>query len=152
MEYYCDGLKCTAEQISLRSMNFGQHWRTPNIKTFNYSVTVPKSFAIEYIDQKMPEYQEDAENFPDPTDTFEIELKLHEWPKAIKMLSIPKLSELALEYFAHELLLEWFGDGPPDVEPGFILNTIDEISIVKELILFKGHCRRSQSNIAYQDV
>ena len=152
MEYYCDGLKCTAEQISLRSMNFGQHWRTPNIKTFNYSVTVPKSFAIEYIDQKMPEYQEDAEKFPDPTDTFEIELKLHEWPKAIKMLSIPKLSELALEYYAHELLLEWFGDGPPDVEPGFILNTIDEISIVKELILFKGHCRRSQSNIAYQDV
>jgi len=152
MEYYCDGIKCSAEQISLRGMNFGQHWRTPNIKIFNYSVTLPKSFAIEYIDQEMSEYQKDAEKFPDPTDTFEVELKLQGWPTAINMLSIPKLSKLTLEYFGHELLLEWFGDGPPDMEPGFILNTIDEVSEVKDFILLNGKCRRSQSNIAYQDV
>jgi hypothetical protein len=152
LNYECDGSRCTAEQISLRTMNFGQHWRTAGIQDINYSVTLPQLFIIDYINQEMPEYRMDSEKCPDPTDTFEAELKAHGWPSAEIIITIPKLSKLAIEYFAHELLLEWFGAGPPETEPGFILNTIDDFSVFDHLVLFKGKCRRSRPNVAFQDV
>lgn len=152
LEYYCNGSRCTAEQISVRSMNFGQPWRTAGIQDMNYSVTLPKLYIIEHINQEMPEYRMDSEKFPDPTDTFEAELRANSWPSAEKMMTIPKLSKLALEHFAHELLLEWFGDAPPEDHPGFILNTIDNFSAYNHLVWFKGKCRRSRPYVAFQDV
>jgi hypothetical protein len=150
--YYCGGITCTAEQISLRSMNFGQHWRTAGIKNLNYSVALPKSFVADYIDLAMPEYRSDAEMCPDPNDPFEVQLKRNRWPRATKMLAIPELATLALDYFGYELLLGWFGAGPPTEEPGFILNSVEEFAIDKDLIFFNGKCRHSITGVAFQDV
>lgn len=133
-------------------MNFGQYWRTPGIVDVPYSVELPERYWIELIARELPEHVADAKLFPDPDDEFELALRRHGWPEAREVCAVPELAPLAVLEFAHDLLLEWLGDGPPDEEPGWVINTIDGGQIDGDRVRLWGSARRGGIPVRYQDV
>jgi hypothetical protein len=132
-------------------MNFGQGWRTPGVVEVSYELTLPISFLIEYLDAQLPEYVADSLEHPDPSDLFENALRAAGWPSAKALLEDPDLARLALDLFGHDLLLQWFGDGPPE-EPGFVLNTVMAPLRREGVPVFQGSARRSGVAVRFQDV
>ncbi len=47
--YVADGRPCAAEQLSLRTMNFGQPWRSAAVEEVAYAAVLPGSFLLEYL-------------------------------------------------------------------------------------------------------
>jgi hypothetical protein len=147
-----DGEPCAPERISLRSMNFGQHWRTEGVEEVACSVEVPRAFLLDFLREQVPEYVDDSRRQPDPDSEVDRALEAAGWPDVDGVLAIPYLRDAMAEFYAHDLLLYWLGDGPPDREPGFVLNTIDRIELDEERITLAGTARRSGVPVRYQDV
>lgn len=53
--YSADGQRASAERLSVRAMNFGQHWRTPVIVDVDYHVELPRDFLR---DRLVPNWRE----------------------------------------------------------------------------------------------
>jgi hypothetical protein len=119
-----EGRTVSPRALSLRSMNFDQHWRTPGIEDVEYFVELPKRYWMDLVIRELPEYVEDAKKYPDDDD-LETALRLRGWPDAHDVCADSELASLVADHFSHDLLLEWLGDGPPDEEPGWVINTID---------------------------
>jgi len=148
---YAEGRGVSLGQLRVRAMNFGQHWRTPGIIDVDYRVELPRAFFRDLLARELPEYIDDCKKFPDSTEPFEIALREAGWPDAERVCAHKDLSLLALRYYEVELLLEWLRDGIPD-EPGYVLNTIDDVGFQDDLCWMTGRGRRSQPGVKYQDV
>ncbi len=59
---------------------------------------------------------------------------------------------LVMKRFGYEILLEWFGDGPAEQEPSFVINTLDSVSIENGTPYFVGKARLANRTVKYQDV
>ncbi len=141
-------------QLSRRSMNFGQHWRTEGIKEFNYEVYIPISFTVKLIKPEWQEMLEDYQKHPDPDDPLEAAIKTANWPENVEDVLIGNKESLKMEllnFYADEILLRWFEDGEPE-KKGYVINTIESIATVKDEIRIKGMCRASHITVKYQDV
>ena len=65
----------------------------------------------------------------------------------------PELARKLAVYFAHDLLLRWLGDGRPGAEPGYVVNTADEVLIRPgESLVIAGKARRADIPVVQQDV
>jgi hypothetical protein len=62
------------------------------------------------------------------------------------------LAPLFVRNFAHDLLLEWLGDGPPNAKPGWVINTIDAVVVDVDRVRISGTARRDDVPVRYQDV
>jgi hypothetical protein len=131
-------------------MNFGQHWRTSGIVEVNVELTLPMSYLIDYLDGELPEWVADAIEHPDPTSDLEKALRGAGFPSAKALLDDEHTTRLALDFFAHDLLLRWLGDGPPSLSPGFVLNTATARRRIEGVPLFEGVARKS-GPVRYQD-
>jgi hypothetical protein len=140
-----------AAQLSVRSMNFGQHWRTPGVREVRYSVMLPLAFVADLLGRELPEYVEDCIKFPDST-PLEAALRRSLWPGAGQILDDPELCALALNWFAHDCLLEWFGDGEPEGAAGYVINTVDLSERQGNAVRFAGAARPAGQPVQYQDV
>jgi hypothetical protein len=147
---WADDQLIRASQVSLRSMNFGQHWRTPTILEVGYCLHIPLAFIADVFARELPDYIEDAIRFPGD-DTFEAALRNRHWPAAKTILADAELCPLALQYFGHEILLAWLGDGEPCEAPGYIINTIERCSRFDQFVEFRGRARKAGQKVAYQD-
>lgn len=56
-----------------------------------------------------------------------------------------------LKYLGHTLLLQWLGDCEPETQPGFVINTIENISFDGDRPMLRGKARKSGIAVAYQD-
>lgn len=133
-------------------MNFGQHWRTPNVETLAYSVTLPNQFFRDMLAVVVPAYLEDSRQFPDNNDPFENALRQNDWPDAQAICDTPELARMALEWCAHDLLLAWLGDGEPIDAPGYVINSIDSFDFVDSNPRITGTARAAGIPVQYQDV
>lgn len=140
-----------AAQLRVRSMNFGQHWRTPGVRDVRYSVRMPLAFVAYLLKKELPEYVEDCVKFPSE-EALEVGLRRSEWPEAAQILDDPGLCSLALAWIAHDCLLEWLGDGEPKETPGFVLNTVELSEREGEMVRFVGTARQAGQPVQFQDV
>ncbi len=148
-----DGSVLTPEDISIRSMNFGQHWRTEGIRNFPYQVSIPLNYVIDYLNTQLPEYIEDAFADRDEEDELDNLLMAYGWSKDAKTLLLETnntLRDLLLDFFAFDILLHWYSDGPVS-DGGAIINTHDQFSIEGDYLIITGVCRKSGVPVRYQD-
>lgn len=140
-----------ASQLSVRSMNFGQHWRTPGLPDIRYSIELPLAFVAHVLKRELPIYVADCVQFPDDG-PLEAGLRRRGWPQAEQVLDDLELRVPALQWIAHVCLFEWLGDGEPEVSPGYVVNTIDLWEREGDQIRFGGTARRAGQQVQYQDV
>lgn len=151
--YLVAGHSMAAEALRVRTMNFGQHWRTPGIVEVRYAVVLPGAYALELLSLDWDEFIDDYQRFPEPDDPLDRVLRGLDWPDPARALADPVAAPLVLDFFAHEFLLRWFGDGVPD-GPGFVLNTYDEVRMAGPDVYLAGLARPHDPHVpyAYQDV
>jgi hypothetical protein len=142
----------TASQLSVRSMNFGQRWRTQGVQGYHYSATLPVQLFIDVLERELPEFVDDAVQHPDKASDLENALRDLGWPTVSEVIAHPVLAQMWLEYLGHTLLLDWFGDGEPHAQPGFVIHTIQDISRMGDRIRLRGMARQAGLQVAYQDV
>ena len=149
-----EGQPVSPESLSVRAMNFGQAWRTAGVPEVSYSVNIPMSAFIAFLEEadQLPAFIEDARRFPDPADALDRALRDANFPSAADAMANPVLAQELARFFAHEALLRWLGDRPREVEPGYVLNSIDRIAVHPAELVLEGKARVSGAAVAYQDV
>ncbi|MFO0797996.1 MAG: hypothetical protein U0804_10995 [Gemmataceae bacterium] len=146
-----EGRPARAAQLRVRSFNFGQYWRTPEVREVSYSVTVPLAFVTHLLARELPEYIKDWIACPE-TGTLEDALRRRQWPAAEQIFDDPELCPLALNWFAHDCLIEWLGDGEPQESPGYVINTVERAERQETAVQFAGTARAVGQPVRYQDV
>lgn len=149
-----DELVILPEDTRIRAMNFGQHWRTEGIQSFLYEVKLPLNYVIDYLNAQLPEYIDEAILYRDEEDELDNLLMTYGWPKDAKTLlqiSNDKLHHLLLEFFAFDMLIHWYSDGPVS-DHGVVINSHDQFYIKNDYLIIKGECRKSGYPVKYQDV
>ena len=146
-----DGQLIDSSQLTVRSMNFGQHWRTPNVVDYSYSVSLPKEFFVKTLITELPELVTDCQLHPNFDEPFENALRAADWPDAHAVSASVELAAMALKWFAHDMLLDWFGDGRPQRSPAFVINTIDSLSFHGPHPNIVGKARSANVAVQYQD-
>jgi hypothetical protein len=146
-----DGRPVRAAQFSVRSFNFGQHWRTLGLRTVHYSFTIPLAFVANVLSGSLPAYVEDCIQFPDD-DPLEAALRRREWPETGQILDDSELCGLALKWIAHDCLIAWLGDGEPKESPGYVINTVEIAERQGDAVRFAGSGRPAGQAVKYQDV
>ncbi len=133
------------ENISVRAMNFGQHWRTENVVDVGYQIELPMSFVRDGLAGLIADYVEDAKEHPDPDSELDRALEVAGWPSVPSILETAALLVRFTELYGYDLILRWFGDGEPQHQPGVVLNTIDTIDLVThpEVVTFEGRARET---------
>lgn len=141
------------EDISVRSMNFGQAWRTADTLDVEYRIELPMSFVRDGLAGLITDYVEDAREHPDPASSLDRALESAGWPGVPTILETAALLSRFVDLFGYDLILRWFGDGEPPHGPGFVLNTIDNIDLAtsSEVVTFKGKARETGGPVPYQD-
>lgn len=147
----CEGKECPWEALSVRTMNFGQHWRTPGVVEVQYALELPFDYFADFARSELPEYIADAREHPSTLPLDEA-LRARGWPDVEEVLRDQNTATLALEYFASDLLLHWLGDGLPAQPGGYILNSVDRVSLDGGRVRVEGTGRRDAGPAAYQDV
>ena len=120
--------------------------------TTRYVVTLPARYFLDFLAAELPGFVGDARRFPDDADPFENALRAGGWPEPAALCRDPHLALLALDWWAHELLLRWFGDGEPADAPGFVMNTIDSVGFEGGDPRIEGLARAAGIPVRYQDV
>jgi hypothetical protein len=147
-----DGRACTPEHIAIRTMNFGQHWRTAGIEEVAYRVELPRAYVDDVLREHVPGYVEDCRDHPDPySDELDHAIREAGYPDVAGVLANAALRDPFIEIFRYDILSGWFGAGPPDREPGCVLNTLDRIEVGDDRVAFAGTARRSGVPVRYQD-
>lgn len=148
-----DGEPIAWEALSVRAMNFGQHWRGPDVVSCRYALEVPVQFFHEFLaePQALPDLLSDTKQHPDLTSPLDQALIAAGFPTPERALEEPALAQHLAEFFAYDALLRWLGDAVPELQPGFVLNTCDVVRFRPAGIRLEGTGRRSDSSTAYQD-
>jgi hypothetical protein len=146
-----DGQSVKGAQLRVRSMNFGQRWRTPGLHSIRYAIRLPLAFVVDVLKRELPEYVQDCIRFPDG-DPLEAGLRRKSWPEGGQVLDDPDLCALALHWIAHDCLLEWLGGGEPEESPGYVINTVELSERDGEAVRFAGTARLAGQPVQYQDV
>ncbi len=96
LEYLVDSHSVTPAQLSVRSMNFGQLWRTQGIQVREYKVTLPIQFFIDILEKEVPAFVDDAKKHPDINSAFENTLRIKGWPTVSKIITDHQLASIWL--------------------------------------------------------
>ncbi|MBO3697630.1 hypothetical protein [Roseivirga sp. E12] len=149
-----DGTELAPEDMRIRSMNFGQHWRTEGVENFPYEAKIPLAFVIDYLNTQLEEYVEDAIADPDEDDEMDNLLKAYGWSTDAENLlsnTSERLKDLLMDFFAFDMLIHWYCDGQaPD--NGAMINSFERFSIDGDYLIITGQCRKSGFPVRYQDI
>ncbi|HYH81702.1 MAG TPA: hypothetical protein VEX86_17990 [Longimicrobium sp.] len=140
-----------ASQLSVRSLNFGQHWRTDGIVDVAYEVALPLAFAVHVIASSLDDYVDDCVRHPSD-DPLEAALRARGWPGADAILADAALQEEMFATWGHDMLLAWLGDLETRDGPGWVINTIEASSVDGDVVTIRGKARRAGQPVRYQDV
>ncbi len=150
--YACGAQPVELAQLGVRSMNFGQAWRTAGIVEVDYEVVLPRGYVLDVLEEGLRETKADAIEHPDLASGLDRALRDRGWPDAASALGDPHLEALLLDFYGHELLLYWLDGGEPRAEPGFVLNTIARSWVQGGTVAFRGRARRTGVPVKFQDV
>lgn len=129
-----------ASQMSVTLQGFGDfRWAdAAGIPRAEYAVELPAAFLLEMMEREHPSYVEDSKQFPDPDEPFEQAQRERGWPAPAAMLADPVLLPMALDLYAHDLLVAWLGDGQPPELPGWVAHSITHHALVDETVVIGG--------------
>jgi hypothetical protein len=113
------------DALSVRSMNFGQPWRSPDVQEISYSLELPMAFFLALLEEQLPDLIADTRLHPDPADALDLALRSAGFPSAAEAMAIPALAQELARFFAHEALLRSLGDGGHR----YVLNTIERVDV-----------------------
>lgn len=149
-----DGNPVTLESVSVRSHNRGQHWRTPDVVPVSYSVELPRAYVVALLAEPdmLPGLIEDAQQYPDDDDALATALRAAGFPDADEAMNDPRIAPELVRFYVQEALVRWLGDGAPEREPGFVLNSVERLEVRPAGVLVEGQGRRSDIAVVYQDV
>lgn len=135
-----DGLPVPLQSLSVRTMNFGQPWRTAGVREVSYALRLPIAFFLAFLDEpeQLPDLISDAKSLPDPADSLTRHLIDSNAHYAADAMAVPALAQELAKSFAHEALLRWLGDGAPDLSPGYVLNSIDRVIVDSSGVALEG--------------
>ena len=151
--YVVAGTTVSIERLKVRTMNFGQHWRGEAVISLPYTFKLPLQLAIDIVNWLLPEYVEDSKEYPDPEDLMEQLLKQEGWNTDGQYLLTegPELlRQMLIEYYAHDMLMQWIGDGSLE-QDGYVINSCDLVEIHGDQLVIEGKCRASGTSAVYQD-
>lgn len=142
MIYTVNGREVDHDQISLRSMNFGQPLGNAGILELPYTITIPLVFTVDLINTCLEDLYHDIRQYG-VSSTMDEEIVNNGFPTDIsgfisKQTEGNSLQKELIHFFAHDLLLRWFGDGASRETPSFLINTIDAFRCLEETIQFEG--------------
>ncbi len=137
-----NGDKVDQDQIRVRSMNFGQPWGNPEILDLPYTVTISQKFSIDLINSCLDDLYNDVRQYG-VSCTLDEEIVKNGFPADVSGFISKQAEGNLLQYelihfFAHDLLLRWFGDGAISGTPSFFINTIDAFRVLDESVQFEG--------------
>lgn len=138
-------------QLTRRSMNFRQHWRTEGIEEVDYTLRIPLALLRELMEREHHDYVEDALRHPSD-DAYEAAQRAARWPSIAAMLADAELLRMSVEWYDRDLLMAWLGDGPPAERPGYVINTVRFEGCEADMLLLSGRARRAEQPVRYQDV
>lgn len=148
------GKALRAEEVRIRAMNYGQHWRTEGIESLDYKIELPLPYVQDFLNSQLPEYISEAKIDHDKEDELDGLLKVFGWPDDAERIltnTSKRLVDLLLDFFAFEMLLHWYSDGPaPD--GGAVINSHNQFNVVDDHLIILGKCRKSDKPVRYQDV
>ncbi len=151
--YWADGSPCLAEDLSLRSVNFGQPWVTAGLPECRYGVAPPIAYVREASERLYTEYARDRRPLPDPDpEPLELILREMQWPNLDDVWADPDAVTMFLIHFARDILKPWLGEGPPELEPGFVINTVDYAEVEKKVVQFSGRARLGDVIVPFEDI
>lgn len=139
-------------RLAVRSMNFGQHWRTEGIVDVRYSVELPIRYFVAFLEEVYPEQIRDLQTDGEASLPIDVALAAAGYPSLSSAVADRDLAVLLARYWAHDLLLHWLGDGPGEEETEYVLNTVDGVSCGDASVVLTGLGRRAGVPVRYQDV
>jgi|GEM_PF-2685682 len=148
------GKALRAEEVRIRAMNYGQHWRTEGIQNIDYEVQLPLKYVYDFLNNELPEYVLEAKTDRDEADELDSLLEAFDWPddgESILMSTSKRLVDLLLDFFAFEMLLHWYSDGQAP-NGGVVINSHDQFNVMNDHLIIQGKCRKSDKPVRYQDV
>lgn len=122
-------------------MNFGQppHPDAPRLRTVRYELSLPRAWVFEICHRDWADYTEDGRRFPPEGPEEFLDWRLQElgWPTVEEAFTHPDIVPSLMDFFSHECLLRWFGDGLPEEPPGFVISNIESAEM-GEVATFTG--------------
>ncbi len=145
-----NGALVDAAALTVREMNFGQHFRTPELPIGRYEVRVDRSLVAEFLEEELRELR--AEHEPDAEDLPDVEraLAARGWPPPARVLDDPKLGAAVVRYFGYELLLSCLS-ADQDATPRWVINSVERVELDGSEVLLGGEVGRADLRRAYQD-
>jgi hypothetical protein len=134
------GERVRGTQLSCTLQGFGdRRWAdAAGLPRADFTAEVPVAFLREMMEREHPSYVEDARRFPDADDPFEAAQRERGWPAPDRMLADPLLLPLTLAFYAHDLMVDWFGDGQPPDRPGWVAHAFAGQALVDGTVLIYG--------------
>lgn len=141
MTYKINGEPVHCNQITLRSMNFGQPWHSADILEFPYTITIPLVFAIDLINTCLEDLYIDIRQYG-VSSSLDEEIVKNKFPSDIsgfisKQTMTNTFQQALIDFFQHDLLLRWFGDKATD-QSLFSINTIEAFQVLESSVQFDG--------------
>ncbi|MBK6734116.1 MAG: hypothetical protein IPG61_08500 [bacterium] len=151
--------RCTAsgdavavDALTVRTMNFGQHWRTPGAVDEEYSLELPATYVRDFLERNLPEWRLLAQEDHDPDDRLGVALCGADWPDTQAVVTDPDRLALVFEVFGREILDIWCGAHGVGADDCFVLNTVDSVGVVGRRVRVTGRALKKPDKAAYQDI
>ena len=137
--------------LTVREMNLGQYFRTPDLPTSRYEIRIERAFVASFLGEEIRELREclEQEGEDDPDD-LERELGDRGWPEPERLLEDPVLGEAVVRHFAFEFVLSCLS-APKGAAPRWVVNSVDEAMLEGEDVILCGVVGRADLRRAYQD-
>jgi hypothetical protein len=134
------GERVPGARLSCTLQGFGDfRWTdAAGLARAEYTAEVPVAFLLERMEREHPDYVADSLAHPDSNDAYEQAQRVRGWPPPARMLADPVLLPMTLEHYAHDLLVQWLGDGQPPELPGWVAHNITRHALVDGAVRIGG--------------
>jgi hypothetical protein len=144
------GERIDASMLTVREMNFGQHFRTPGLPTSRYEVRVEGPLVASFLVEELRELRECVEQEGEDLSDLERELVARSWPAPERLLEDPVVGAAVVRYFAYEFVLSCLAAKEGSV-PRWVVNSVDKVLLDGGDVVLRGVVGRADLRRAYQD-
>ena len=146
------GQEVAVDALAVRTMNFGQHWRTPGAVDEEYSLELPATYVRDFLERNLPEWRRLAQKNLYYGDRLGVALCSADWPEPKVVVTQPDRLALVFEVYERDILDIWCGAYGSGVIDCFILNNVDKVEVVGRVVRVTGRALKMPDKAAYQDI
>jgi len=149
--YLVSDKEVNPNDITIRTMNYGQCWRSHVIVESPYKVMLPVRYVVDFLETEYTELRTfciEEKDDPDPL-CLEFEMAAANYPETIQLIfnDIIRYANLINElilWFEWEILDSWLGNHVDShLIPTYAINSVTSVSLRENLIIVEGICRNA---------